>query len=415
MVIVMSKKNNNKVNLTDRFIKSIKHPSEYSDEKATGLRLRVYKSGKKVFSYIYRYNKIQYRITFGIYPYISLAEARERVYDLMKGIRAGINPKSSAYDLGFYKSEDESEKIEVLLRIVTEEHLKKNVESWKKYKTAYDRFNKAYPDIYMRDINPKLLYKYFNDVAPDKRHYSGYNFSTKSVANHDFSYMRSAFKRLLTMGEISINPMQNIKKPFPEVGSVPKDRVLSDEELRRFINAVMNMEEVHKHKYLTLLLTGQRIIEMRKMQWKDLDIDDDGFQTWTIPAKVTKMRNRKHIVPLPHQLITILKNKKRVGEYVFSKKGNKPLPVTPKKVINTLKAMSGINDFKDDLIRKTVSTNLAKLGVEPIVISALHNHADGKKGRATKFYNRHNYVPELQKALQMYANWIEKLIKKEIN
>src|SRR4051812_42308843 len=99
--------------LTDVLVRSIRPTPgkrvEYVDAKVPGLALRVMPSGEK--SWALRYRRIdqkQRRFTFGSYPTISLATARERALKVLSEVAAGQDPATEK------KSEQERARAERL-------------------------------------------------------------------------------------------------------------------------------------------------------------------------------------------------------------------------------------------------------------------------------------------------------------
>ena len=82
-----------KLALTDLFIKKLKNDSEqkkFSDGQ--GLYIYLRESGKKLWQMSYRFEGKQKTLSFGEYPAISLAEAREKRSQIKKLIAQGIDP-----------------------------------------------------------------------------------------------------------------------------------------------------------------------------------------------------------------------------------------------------------------------------------------------------------------------------------
>jgi len=65
--------------LTDRWLSGFKPPPrgrlEFADGLCPGLRARITSKGKKSFSVVHWVNGRQQRVTLGLYPHVSLAEA----------------------------------------------------------------------------------------------------------------------------------------------------------------------------------------------------------------------------------------------------------------------------------------------------------------------------------------------------
>ena len=83
------------VTLAARHIDSIKPTTtrvEYVDEKVPGLALRVMPTGAKSWTVRYRHRGRLRRVTLGSAAVITLAQARERVRDLLHDASKGADP-----------------------------------------------------------------------------------------------------------------------------------------------------------------------------------------------------------------------------------------------------------------------------------------------------------------------------------
>jgi hypothetical protein len=88
-----------RVLLTDRFCDRAKPQegeaqTDYFDEKASGLALRV--GRKKSWTFHFTRNGKRARLTFGQYPTMSLAAARGRVLEIKTDLTEGRDPASAA-------------------------------------------------------------------------------------------------------------------------------------------------------------------------------------------------------------------------------------------------------------------------------------------------------------------------------
>lgn len=73
---------------------------EVHDVLCPGFSLRVFPTGRKVFSVKYRYGLKQRRLPIGVHPRISLAEARNRAIDALRLVDEGIDPAARRRQLG---------------------------------------------------------------------------------------------------------------------------------------------------------------------------------------------------------------------------------------------------------------------------------------------------------------------------
>ena len=64
-------------------------------------------------------------------------------------------------------------------------------------------------------------------------------------------------------------------------------------------------------------------------------------------------------------------------------------------------------------IRRTVATNLQKLGVRLEVTEAVLNHVSGSRSGIVGVYQRHDYADEKRQALEAWAHRLETIIGEE--
>ncbi len=61
-------------------------------------------------------------------------------------------------------------------------------------------------------------------------------------------------------------------------------------------------------------------------------------------------------------------------------------------------------------LRRTAATGMASIGIAPHIVEAALNHVSGAKASVAGIYNRHQYEPEKQAALERWANHVERLV-----
>jgi hypothetical protein len=92
------------IKLTARVLETLPLPArgriEYFDDCLPGFAVRVFPSGRKVFTLLYRMKggraQRKERLDIGTYPPLSLATARERASKIMAEIQLGTNPRAEA-------------------------------------------------------------------------------------------------------------------------------------------------------------------------------------------------------------------------------------------------------------------------------------------------------------------------------
>ena len=181
---------------------------------------------------------------------------------------------------------------------------------------------------------------------------------------------------------IGANPIQGLKAPRPVR---PRDRVLSDEELRALWQADGTMASLAR----MALLTAQRKRSLEAMRWDALDLEK---ATWTIPADDMKS-GKLHVVPLSAPALAILRDWPRLsGPYVFGvgSDGRRPFEGSSKGM-EGLRRQCGDADFRLHDLRRTAVTLAQRGGCGVDAIKALTQH---KTTGVVGIYARHGYEDE---------------------
>ena len=180
----------------------------------------------------------------------------------------------------------------------------------------------------------------------------------------------------------------NVAHRLPKAAAqVSRDRVLTDDEVRRFWHALDNTPKADVLRLL--LLTGQRLSDVTGMDGDELLADG-----WEIPAKRHKSK-RPHFVPLTGLAASILtsraQSRKRKGPMFpgikRGKETGQPMSRhTPDHYMADVARMLGIEDAAVHDLRRTLATNLGAMGVPDNVIERTEGR-DKRKGVAG-VYNR---------------------------
>ena len=224
-------------------------------------------------------------------------------------------------------------------------------------------------------------------------------------ANRALAHLKHLMNWCVDRGMLEVSPLVGLKPPSKEV---PRDRVLSDHELRALWAATDAEGYPLGDCMKVLILSGQRRAEVAGMCWSEIDYER---RLWTLPSKRAK-NGRQHTVPLTDAMLTILQGVPRFlgSDFVFT--------------TTCRSAVSGFGRLKRRLdrampeasepwiihdLRRTMATNLAMLGVPQPVTEALLNHKTGVVSGVAAIYNVYSYADEKRDAL---ALWSQELMKK---
>src|SRR5271166_1442355 len=217
---------------------------------------------------------------------------------------------------------------------------------------------------------------------------------------------------------IDRSPCEGLMAPSPET---KRDRVLSDDEIRLAWRAFDAIGWPFGAIGKLLLLTGARRDEAASMRWGEIDL---AARTWTLPASRTKNK-RPHEIPLTDAAVEIIEGLPRIhgkAGLVFSTTGatavsgfSRAKAAIDKAVLEIMRdeAGDGATQVKAQEhwtihdLRRTVATNLQRLGVRLEVTEAVLNHVSGSRAGIVGIYQRHTWSDEKRAALDAWAGRLE--------
>jgi len=198
---------------------------------------------------------------------------------------------------------------------------------------------------------------------------------------------------------IARNPAGGVKL-FKE--SPPRDRVLSNEEMRRFLAALEEETDPYTRAAFAILIeTGARRSEVLGTRWEDIDLNE---QTWRIPSPKA---GRPQIIPLPRTTTALLQNLDRIGPYVIPGRDPSKPRHDLKGPWNRIKKAAGLDGVTIHDIRRTFGLEVArKQGLH--IASLLLRHSSV---RITESVYAPMGLEELRKATNQVSRSRGKVIK----
>ena len=140
---------------------------------------------------------------------------------------------------------------------------------------------------------------------------------------------------------IESNPCSKLRRPPP---SKSRDRVLSDDELRKVWIAADGLGPQYGAVVRLMILTGARLREVGHMPWSELS---DDLTVWTLPKERAKNKTEL-ILPLPKLARAIIRSLPRIdgSPFVFSFDGDQPVE-SFSRMKRKLDALTGISETVD--------------------------------------------------------------------
>ena len=382
-----------RVKFTDSWLKAVKpvpgQRTEYRDTDCPGLILRVTEKGAKSFSFGYRFGTKYKRQTIGKYPDISLKNARQRVTQSKAQLAQNLDPLSSHKE----KKEARGLTVALLAADYIELYQKPKNKTWKQAEDILRlHVLPAIGHYPIRQVERADIHRILDRLVAEGK---------GTTANRVLAHTRKFFNWLVERDYIELAPTDRVKQPVREN---KKDRTLSDDELRRILQALPHMRQAHADFIRMLLFTAQRLREVAGM--RHAAVRD---AVWHLEGAETKNK-KATLVPLTRQAQSIVaQNNNPDAVYVFSTDADHKTHVQSySKIKKQLDELSGVTGWTFHDIRRTVATRLAAQGLSVELISLILNHTDNS---VTAIYNRHSYIEERREALQKWCDWLGDLQK----
>jgi integrase len=380
------------VNITDAWLRKLKPPVEredFRDRGTRGLQLRSSPSGVKTFSFVFRLGSKMGRATLGRYPDVDLKFARTKADEFRKLVSQGIDPRSEKRT----KRRLQEMTVELMVHEFIQTYAKPKNSSWKQAESNLRLYlSNFYGTQPISEITRADIHQILDDlIARDKQ----------TAANRALAHIRKFFGWLVERGYLNHSPADHIK---PRHKESERHRVLSDAEIKAIWDAAKSMSGPYSAWLKLLLLCGQRRVETASMRRSQII---DG--SWHLSATDTKNK-QPHIIPLPNQAQRLVDQLiEKEGNFLIKSGRNGDRPVNGfSKAKLQMDRLSGVENWKFHDLRRTVATNLTKLGIDRLILQKIINHSE--RG-VTQIYDRYSYMDEKREALQKWADRLDEIVK----
>ena len=275
--------------LTELSIKQAKHKEkQYKLTDGEGMYLRVYPNGSKYWQLQYWFDGKQKILSIGVWPDVSLINAREKRYEAKKKIKDGINPieekrkeRQDTLDQA-HKVNLETQKQKTTFRLVAQEWYKRVSLQWTEKHTKdvlRSLQNYVYPDFGERPISEITK----QDVIANLR-------KLESKGIHETCYrVRQKLEAIFEYAEIEEhcigNPAKNLQKIFTK--PQPKNHAsLPISELPVFLKKIVDDSGAFPTTKLAIMFMIHvfvRTNSLRHAMWNDFNLESDD-PLWIVPG-----------------------------------------------------------------------------------------------------------------------------------
>jgi integrase len=388
--------------LTYAKIKSLTPKNKpYKAFDGSGLFLLVTPTSK-LWRYRYWYGRSEKLISLGIYPEVSLKEARSKRDRARKLLSEGIDPSEA-------RRKEVQNQINVSknkFRDVASEWLLQQSKRWSAghQRTVERRLELyVYPrigDFTVNNLTPPELLSLLRPIEKQEK---------LETAHRVYGILSGVFRYAVASGRIPSDPTRDLKGALATSEKSHFSAITDPKEVSKLMGMISNyrganlvVETALKMAPLVFVRPG----ELRQAEWAQIDLDR---AEWRFRVSKTKT---DHIVPLATQVVNHLRNLHPytgAGKYVFPSIRSIDKPMSDNAI---LAAMRSLGIPKDQMcghgFRAMARTLLdEELGFRPEIIE--HQLAHAVRDPLGRAYNRTQHVDERRKMMQAWADYLENI------
>ncbi len=276
-----------------------------------GLYLEVSPAGGKWWRWKYRFDGKEKRLSFGVYPDVSLKSARDRRDDARKLLANDVDPGEQRKAIKAAKGDRAANSFEVIAR----EWFAKLSPSW-----AANHSSKILRRL-ERDIFPWIGARPMADIAASELLSVLRRIEARGAietAHRASQNCGQVFRYAVATGRAERDPTGDLRGALAPARETHLASIVEPKAIGELLRAIDGYEGslVIKCALRLAPLVFVRPGELRRAEWTEFDLDG---ADWRIPAARMKMREQ-HIVSLSTQAIEVMRELKPLtghGQYVF--------------------------------------------------------------------------------------------------
>ncbi|MFN7097308.1 MAG: tyrosine-type recombinase/integrase, partial [Gammaproteobacteria bacterium] len=367
-----------------------------------GLYLQVNPNGSKYWRFKYRYADKEKKLAFGVYPDVSLADARDKRDAARKLVANDVDP-------GLNKQIAKR-----TAKLAVENSFQAIAVEW------YAKFSKKWVPshgerIFRRlekDVFPWLGKRPIHEIkAPEllallRRIESRGAIESAHRTNQNCGQV---FRYAIATGRAERDISSDLRGALAPVITKHHASIVDPTAIGELLRTINDYRGYFVTKCALQLapLVFVRPGELRHAEWSEFNFETN---EWRIPAEKMKMRET-HIVPLSNQAIEILQEVYAItgdSKYVFPSIRSHARPMSENTVTAALRRLGYTKDeMTGHGFRSMASTLLNEQGWNRDVIERQLAHAERNSIRAA--YNYAEYLPERRKMMQHWADYLQAL------
>ncbi len=363
-----------------------------------GLYLWIYRDGRKYWRMRYWQAAKEKSLSIGVYPKVTLSDARKKREELRKHLQADLDPSAERKAANLRKKLSAENSFET----VALEWCNKQLHTWVPHHAEDVKRrleSNIFPVLGKRPIGqieaPELLQAI---RAIETR-------GSYDLAHRVLQVCGQVFRYGIATGRCTRNLSADLRGALtPHVKQ--HQAAVRAEELPDLLRAIAKYDEIGgEQTRLALQLLAQTFVRTKELigaEWVEFDLSN---ALWIIPAGRMKMK-AEHVVPLSRQGLAILSELKELSgssRFVFPGR-NRDKPISNNTMLFALYRLGYKGKMTGHGFRAVASTILNEAGFKPDVIERQLAHCERNQVRGA--YNRAEYLPERKRMMQHWADYL---------
>lgn len=390
--------------LTDvavRKAQSAEKPYKLADGK--GMYLYVTAAGK-YWRMDYRYTDKRKTLALGVYPDVSLAQARERRDEARKKLANDVDPMAEKKAIKLSRLQSAENSFEAVAR----EWFSKYSPGW-----ATTHAEKIIRRL-ERDLFPWLGSHPIGEITAPELLAALRRIEVRGAVETAHRAMQNAgqvFRYAVATGRAQRDPSGDLRGALTPWKPQHYPAITDPKEIGPLLRVIDGFSGTLPVKCALQLapLLFLRPGELRRAEWTEFDFDK---AIWTVPAIRMKIKTQDHIVPLCQRAVDILKELHPLtghGRYVFPGIRDHDKPMSDAAINAALRRMgfdrTTMTGHGFRAMARTVLDEVLGFRVELIEHQLAHAVRD-PNGRA---YNRTAHLPQRREMMQKWADYLDEL------
>jgi integrase len=396
------------MSLTELKVKNTKPSDKLQrifDGDRSGLCISIPPKGHKRWEVRYKFEGKSTTASLGLYPHVSLKEAREKCFELRQLISKGIDPNKNKREL---RSQEERKRTNTF-KAVAEEYMLRKACSVKTTNDSKGRLNNhVYPhigDMPIEDIKSQHILDLLRAIEKGK---------PSETAHRTLNIIGQIFRDAMISGKTPTDPTYALTRTLIPVPDKHLAAITSPKEVGELMRLIHSYEGASPIVSCGLKLAPLVFVrpgELRSAEWKDINFDT---AEWRYTVSKT---NTEHIVPLSKQAIVILKELHHLtgeGKFVFPNPRTLSRPMSENALGCALKSLgySGevmtVHGFR--AMARTLLAEEVRIGdkQERVRVELIeHQLAHTVKDPLGRAYNRTTFLEERKVMMQAWADYLD--------